>query len=189
MFIHEMTADECRGALQKTSVGRLGCARDNQPYVVPIYFAFAGEHLYGFSDETHLYGFTTVGQKIEWMRANRQVCLEIDELISKEQWMSVIVFGRYEELPDEPQYEAARMKAYELLLRQRAMWWEPAYMSDAHRESAHSIVPVFYRIQIDRMTGHRVTPDIVEVPAQAATHLIGKESWVDSIRRHIGMKN
>ena len=188
MFIHEMTADECRGALQKARVGRLGCARDNQPYVVPIYFAFDGEHLYGFSDETRLYGFTTVGQKIEWMRANPQVCLEIDERISENQWMSVIVFGRYEELPDEPQYEAARMKGHQLL-RQRAMWWEPAYMSDAHRDRSHSILPVFYRIQIDRMTGHRATPDMVKVPAQDATHLIGKESWVDSILQHIGMKN
>jgi nitroimidazol reductase NimA-like FMN-containing flavoprotein (pyridoxamine 5'-phosphate oxidase superfamily) len=189
MFINEMNADECRSALQKAIVGRLGCARDNQPYVVPIYFAFEGEHLYGFSDETHLYGFTTVGQKIEWMRANPQVCLEIDERISQEQWMSVIVFGRYEELPDEPQYEAARMKAHKLLQGQRSIWWEPAYMSDAHREGSHSLVPVFYRIQIDRMTGRRATPDIVEVPAQGATHRIGRESWVDSIRRHIGMKN
>ena len=179
MFIHEMTDAECRSALQKASVGRLACLRDNQPYVVPISFAFDGKYLYGF---------TTVGQKIEWMRANPQVCLEIDELIGQNQWTSVIVFGRYEELPDEPQYEAARIKAHQLL-RRRVMWWEPAYMSDAHRDGSHSIVPVFYRIQIDRMTGHRATPDMVEVPAQGATHLIGRESWVDSIRRHIGMKN
>ena len=82
MFIHEMTDDECRSALQKASIGRLGCARDNQPYVVPIYFVFDGKHLYGFTDEKHLYGFTTVGQKIEWMRANPQICLEIDEFIA-----------------------------------------------------------------------------------------------------------
>lgn len=179
MFIHEMTDDECRSALQKASVGRLGSARDNRPYVVPTYFAFDGKHLYGF---------TTVGQKIEWMRTNPQICLEIDERISHNQWMSVIVFGRYEELPDEPQYAAARMKAHQLL-RRRAMWWEPAYMSDAHRNRSHSILPVFYRMQIERMTGHRATPDVAEVPAQDATHLIGKEGWCDSILRHIGKKN
>ena len=180
MFIHEMTDAECRSALQKASVGRLGCARDKRPYVVPIYFAFDGEHLYGF---------TTVGQKIEWMRANPQVCLEIDERISQDQWMSVIVFGRYEELPDEPQYKATRIKAHQLLLRQRAMWWEPSYMSDAHRDVSHSILPIFYRIHIDRMTGHRATPDIVEGPAQDVTHSIGKESWVKSILRHISKEN
>jgi nitroimidazol reductase NimA-like FMN-containing flavoprotein (pyridoxamine 5'-phosphate oxidase superfamily) len=179
MFIHEMTGDECRSALQKASVGRLGCARANQPYVVPIYFAFDGEHLYGFA---------TVGQKIEWLRTNQRVCLEIDERISHNQWMSVIVFGRYEELPDEPQYEAARIQAHQMLLR-RAMWWEPAYLSNAHRDNPHSFVPVFFRINIGQMTGHRATPDMVEVPTPDVTHQIGKESWVDSILRHIGMKN
>ena len=35
-------------------------ARD-QPYIVPIYFSYDGKHLYGV---------TTLGQKIEWMRSN-----------------------------------------------------------------------------------------------------------------------
>ena len=62
MFIHEMTEDECRTALERVSFGRLACARDNQPYVVPIYFSYDGKHIYGFS---------TLGQKIEWMRPIR----------------------------------------------------------------------------------------------------------------------
>ena len=177
MFIHELTEDECRSALQKASIGRLGCARDNQPYIVPIYFAFGGKSIYGF---------TSIGQKVEWMRVNPQVCLEVDERVSDNQWMSVIVFGRYEELPDQPQYRAERIEAHRLL-KQRAMWWEPAYMSDAHRDSFHSIEPVFYRIRIGRMTGHRATPDTAEIPAQDASHRIGRESWIDSILRHIGM--
>lgn len=177
MFIHEMTADECRQALRKSTVGRLGCALNDQPYVVPIYFAFDGQHLYGF---------TTVGQKIEWMRANPKVCLEVDERTNSEEWMSIIVFGHYEELPDEPHLIAARAKAHQLL-QQRVMWWEPAYMSKAHREGYHSLVPVFYRLHIVRMSGHRATPDspgVLDTPT-----LIPKKSWVDSICRHIGMKN
>ena len=177
MFIHEMTDNECRSALNQTSVGRLGCALDNQPYVVPVYFAFDGREIYGF---------TTEGRKIEWMRANPLVCLEIDERTGPDEWMSVIVFGRYEELPDEPHFKAARAKAYQLL-QQRAMWWEPAYMSNAHREGYHSLVPVFYRIHISRMTGHRATPDILGTAD--TTPLIQKEGWLESICRHIGMKN
>jgi nitroimidazol reductase NimA-like FMN-containing flavoprotein (pyridoxamine 5'-phosphate oxidase superfamily) len=177
MFIHEMTDQECRTALQKARVGRLGCARNNQPYIVPVYFGFDGKYIYGF---------TTVGQKSEWMRINPKVCLEIDERISEEKWTSVIVFGHYEELPDEPRYEAARLQAHEVL-RLRPMWWEPAFMSDTHRDTSHSVVPVFYRIHIGRMTGHRATGDIVEGGEPAP--LIGKEGWIESLLRHIGMKN
>ena len=61
MLIHEMAEVECRSALERANISRLGCALDNQPYVVPINVAFDGHFLYGF---------TTLGQKIEWMRSN-----------------------------------------------------------------------------------------------------------------------
>ncbi len=150
MFIHEMTESECRQALRGATVGRLACARDNQPYIVPIYFAFDGEHVYAFS---------TLGQKIEWMRTNPRVCLEIDERITHDHWKSVVVFGQYEELSELPEYKAARVKAHELLQQQHAMWWEPAFVAAGNRDMPHSVAPIFYRIKIERMTGHRATAD------------------------------
>jgi nitroimidazol reductase NimA-like FMN-containing flavoprotein (pyridoxamine 5'-phosphate oxidase superfamily) len=155
MLIHEMTEDECRTALERVSFGRLACARDNQPYVLPIYFSYDGKHLYGFS---------TLGQEIDWMRSNPLVCLEIDERTSHHQWMSVVVSGRYEELPDTPEFEYDRGQAWEVL-QKRAMWWEPAYVATEHREQ---FTPIFYRIHIKQMTGRRATPDPVETAASAA---------------------
>jgi hypothetical protein len=149
MFIHEMTPDECRNALLKANVGRLGCARENQPYIVPVYFGL---------DESYIYGFSTLGQTIEWMRSNPLVCLEVDEIVSSNEWVSIIVFGRYEELPDQPEFENARIRAH-ASLQKRAMWWEPAYISQEHREQSHSLVPILYRIHIDKITGHRATSD------------------------------
>jgi hypothetical protein len=178
MFIHEMTEADCRGALQCASFGRLGCARDNQPYVVPIYFTY---------DDDHLYGFTTVGQKIEWMRSNPHVCLEIDERVSHDQWMSVIVFGDYEELPDTAECGYARVRAHELL-QKRAMWWEPAYIATAHRDKPHSFTSIFYRIRIDRMTGHRATPDLAEAVVSDTEVSTAKESWLGGILRHLRAK-
>jgi nitroimidazol reductase NimA-like FMN-containing flavoprotein (pyridoxamine 5'-phosphate oxidase superfamily) len=81
-------------------------ARATGSLSVPINFAFDG---------TYLYGFTTLGQKIAWMRANPLVCLEVDEIISENQWLSIIVFGRYEELPDKPEYERARVRVHAFL--------------------------------------------------------------------------
>lgn len=150
MFIHEMTKTECDDALMRAQLGRLACTRNDQPYIVPLNFAFDGD--------AHIYGFTTFGMKIEWMRANPKVCFEIDEVRSHNDWTSVIVFGRYEELPDQPEFAAARARAYSFI-QKRTMWWEPAYISQAHRDHPHSLTPNFFRIHIEEITGHRATSD------------------------------
>ena len=180
MVIHEMTEDECRTALARVSFGRLACARDNQPYVLPIYFSYDGTHLYGFSAPRQIYGFSTLGQKIEWMRSNPLVCLEIDERTSHHHWMSVVVSGRYEELPDTPEFGDERVQAWKVL-QERVMWWEPAYVATEHREQ---LTPIFYRIHIRQMTGRRATPDPVEAAASAAKPPTAEESWLGSILRH-----
>jgi nitroimidazol reductase NimA-like FMN-containing flavoprotein (pyridoxamine 5'-phosphate oxidase superfamily) len=177
MFIHEMTETACRQALKKAGFGRLGCARENKPYVVPIYYVY---------DDDHLYGFTTLGQKVEWMRSNPHVCVEIDERISHNRWMSVIVFGRYEELPDSPENEAVRSRAQELLQR-RVMWWEPAYVGTANQDVPHSLSPVCYRIHINQITGKRATPDGVEPTGTEVGP--ANVSFMGRILRHIFPRN
>ncbi len=163
MLIHAMTEDECATALERANFGRLACARGDQPYIVPIYFSYDGEHLYGV---------TTLGQKIEWMRSNPLVCLEIDERASHYQWMSVVVFGRYEELPDSPDYEDARAHALDVLQR-RAMWWQPACVATEQREQR---APIFYRIHVAQVTGHRATPDAIEAATLVAEETLMIES-------------
>src|ERR1022692_3717393 len=89
VLILEMTREASLDLLARAHLGRLACAQDNQPYVVPFYFAY---------DNNSLYSFTKAGQKIEWMRANPRVCVEVDDVVSPEEWVSVVVVGRYEEL-------------------------------------------------------------------------------------------
>ncbi len=149
MKIHDMTAQQCHVALGRIDLGRLACVRDNQPYIVPVHFAFDGQHLYGI---------TTEGQKISWMRSNPLVCLEVEERQSHTDWMSIIVLGRYEELPDVPEFGRARGHALELLGK-RTMWWEPACVPAEHQQR-RSIV--FYRIHINCVTGRRGTPEATE---------------------------
>lgn len=171
MFIHDLNEFECQKVLEQTSVGRLACAKDNQPYVVPIYFSFDGRHIYGFS---------TLGQKVEWMRTNPQVCLEIDEEKSHDRWTSVIVYGRYEELPDEPPFDGARVAAQEVL-KKRAMWWEPAYLPTEQYDVAHSVTPIFYRIHIESITGRRATKSRNNGISDAAGRTEHKQTWFDKI--------
>ncbi|MFL5242657.1 MAG: pyridoxamine 5'-phosphate oxidase family protein [Gemmataceae bacterium] len=95
MVIREMSREECFKVLAGTRLVRLGCAHENQPYVVPVYLAY-------HEASGCLYGFTTPGQKVEWMRANPLVCVEVDEITANDQWVTIIAMGRYEELPKTP---------------------------------------------------------------------------------------
>jgi nitroimidazol reductase NimA-like FMN-containing flavoprotein (pyridoxamine 5'-phosphate oxidase superfamily) len=148
MRVHELDRAECEAVLRRTEMGRLACARDNQPYIVPIHFSFdLGAYC--------LYGFSTVGQKIEWMRENPKVCLEVAEVTDKDHWMSVVVFGRYEEVHDSLDGEGARAYAWELF-RRRPEWWFPAAATVAGREPAAVVI---YRIHIDQLTGRRASRD------------------------------
>jgi nitroimidazol reductase NimA-like FMN-containing flavoprotein (pyridoxamine 5'-phosphate oxidase superfamily) len=104
MVIREMNWKECLRVLVGTSLARLACAQENQPYVVPVYLAYDEE-------SGCLYGFTTPGQKIEWMRGNPLVCVEVDEVAAYDQWVSVIVTGRYEELVETTRNDAERLWA------------------------------------------------------------------------------
>ena|SRR5215204_3527482 len=144
MLIHELTPTECADVLQSTSLGRLACAREDQPYVVPVHFSFDAER-------NCLYGFSTVGQKIRWMRDNPMVCVEVENVEEKNRWRTVVIFGRYQEIHDAPGEADARQRA-EGLFRQRPDWWLPAAAKVGSRER-HAVV--VYRIQIDRMTGRR----------------------------------
>src|SRR5271157_1510903 len=104
MVIREIGREECLLALTEARFVRLACAHENQPYVVPVYLAY---------DEASgcLYGFTTPGQKVEWMRANPLVCVEVDKIAADDRWVSIIAFGRYEELPEASVSDAARPRA------------------------------------------------------------------------------
>ena len=139
MLMRELTTSECHDMLKRASIGRLGCARDNQPYVVPIHVYFDG---------TFLYSFATLGQKIAWMRENPRVCVQVDEIVERTQWATVIAFGEYEELLHMPSQEADRERAKELF-QSVPDWWQPA-ASNPRREVRMAMV---YRIRIESLTG------------------------------------
>ncbi len=179
MLIQELTRQASLDLLARTHLGRLACTQGAQPYVVPIYFAY---------DDGHLYSFSTVGQKIEWMRANPLVCVEVDEVVSPEQWVSVIVFGRYEELPDTPEWQSARTFAYTLLTR-KAVWWEPAYVKTIHHGTPRPLRPIFYRIHVVQITGHRATPERVAPPGTWPSMTeSGENRWLQKLLRQVRSK-
>lgn len=150
-LIQELTRQESVDLLARAHLGRLACSREDQPYIVPITFAYENNCLHSFS---------TVGQKLEWMRANPRVCVQVDEIVNPQEWVSVIVFGRFEELPDTPERQDARALCHDLL-RRKAMWWEPGYVRTILGGAQRPLVPVFYRIHLVQITGHRAGLGVV----------------------------
>ena len=177
VLIQELTRQESLDLLARAHLGRLACAHQGQPYVVPIYFAYDNEYLYSFS---------TVGKKIEWMRANPKVCVEADEVVSPQQWASVIVFGHYEELPNIPEWHGAREYARKKLLERNAIWWEPGYAKTILHDTERPLAAFFYRVHVEQITGHRATPEPAAPRGTrpSMTGAIGGE-WLQKILRPV----
>jgi len=142
MTIREMSEQECREALTRLRIGRLGCALDNQPYIVPVSIVY---------EEDYIYSFSTPGQKVKWMRANPKVCVQADEISGQSKWLSVVAYGQYQELR-EPQFEIERDHARKLLDRQHH-WWLNALAERQLKEGDRLVSPLFFRIRIESLSG------------------------------------
>ncbi|MEO8444526.1 MAG: pyridoxamine 5'-phosphate oxidase family protein [Gammaproteobacteria bacterium] len=149
MHIEELTRKASMDFLASKRLGHLACANQSQPYVTPCYFAYHDQWIYSFS---------TIGKKIEWLRANPLACLEVDEITSPEKWTSVIAFGRYEELTDTVDNRAVRELAHKLF-QQNPVWWEPGYARTAIHGTPRPLAPLYYRLSIDEISGHRAIPN------------------------------
>ncbi len=204
-MIREMSKEESLRVLAGTRIARLACAHENQPYIVPVFLAYYEP----FAGEACFYGFTIPGQKLEWMRANPLVCVEVDKVETYDQWVSVIAFGRFEELPETPGRDDERLRAQERpqrvpetspeilatgdersrafqLLKAQVMWWEPGsstWAARVHGEPAKPYRPVYYKIWIDSVTGHesaRESRPLAVTPSAAA-----RTGWLRGALRRV----
>jgi len=149
MIVKEIDREACISVLAASRLARLACSRDGQSYIVPIHYAL---------DDQHLYSFSMPGQKIEWMRANPLVCVQVDELVSSRDWRSVVVNGVYEELPNRIGWKRERDRAWSLL-EKHANWWEPGSLKPIQQPVATGSSHLFYRIKIASLTGRATADD------------------------------
>ena len=136
--VEDMSPAEMHALLQRESFGHLGCARDNRPYVLPMNYAYDGKELYFF---------TTQGMKTQYIKANSQVCLQVEEINDSTHWKSVVVIGRANELTSAEE-------------TQRAM--------KLITQSNPSLTPAISATQLDSMgravdiTLYRISPEIID---------------------------
>jgi hypothetical protein len=139
-----MRPAECYGLVQSQRIARLGCCRDDQPYVVPIHYAFLLNRFFSFS---------MPGQKIDTMRNNPKVCVEIEHFSGDGNWKCVVCDGIFHELTS----EAERQTAWESLQTVKD-WWEPGSLKPAAQPLTDKFPHVFYEVVINKMTGRIALP-------------------------------
>ena len=87
----ELSRGEIDDFLRGQRIARLGCHAGGETYVVPLIYAYDGEAVVAV---------TTEGRKVEMLRENPRVCVEVDDYDrdGRGSWRSVIAQGAYEEL-------------------------------------------------------------------------------------------
>ncbi|WP_243396993.1 pyridoxamine 5'-phosphate oxidase family protein [Flagellimonas pacifica] len=132
-------------------IGHLAFIFQGCPYVVPItyYYEQSLDCIIGYSAE---------GYKINAMRSNPEVTLEVDEIKAADKWKSVLVHGIYEEI------HGSEAK---LLLHQFALGVKniiarkeqkiPQFISEYSSKLDDRGIPLVYKINIVEIIGRKRT--------------------------------
>jgi len=139
--IEDMAPAEMHALLQRESFGHLGCARDGRPYVLPMNYAYDGKELYFF---------TTEGMKTQFIEANPQVCLQVEEITDSTHWRSVMVIGTAEQITKSEQMQRA-MK----LITERNPSLSPAISSTQLDTWGRAVDIAIYRITPEVIDGRK----------------------------------
>jgi len=87
-MLGELSEQQMEDVLRTEVIARIGCLSDGRVYVVPVTYVYDG---------TYLYGHAMDGAKLRAMRANPQVCVEVEQVDDLSNWRSVIAWGTFEE--------------------------------------------------------------------------------------------
>jgi len=155
MLVQDMNRRMSLDLVSNANLGRIACAHGSQPYVTPFSYVY---------HESYIYSLATIGKRIEWMRANPLVCVEVDNIVSREEWRTVVIFGRFQELYETRELPDLRKFAHELLSK-TARWWEPGFVKTLHWGVERRLEAIYFRISIDEITGRQA---LANEPVNAA---------------------
>lgn len=125
-------------------IGRIGCYDGETIYVVPISYVYANNCIYAHSQE---------GMKISILRKNPSVCFQVDNTKDFSNWISVIGWGKFEEITDETE----KVEAFQRLNSRKLphIISETMHLNDFWPFSDLSEVAsgIFFKIVLEKKTG------------------------------------
>jgi nitroimidazol reductase NimA-like FMN-containing flavoprotein (pyridoxamine 5'-phosphate oxidase superfamily) len=144
-MLGQLTETKMKSILSSQVLGRLACTDGKHPYVVPVTYAYDGKYIYGQ---------TNFGKKLNLLRKNAHVCLEVDLMTSIRNWKSVIVYGKFEELKDKKTKKARKRlfnRVFPLMTSSRIHPFEHGVTENV--DDSTRVKDVMYRIKIKKLTG------------------------------------
>ena len=137
-MVKNLNENEARDLLNDQKFGHLGCVLESgEPYVVPVNYLFKDDGIY-----VHL----LPGQKLDAMRVNHKICLQVEKIIDSCRWQSVIAFGEFQEIK--------RINAKIEILKEFSVRFEHLAPVEAMIEEEWNLGgTVVFRINIKRITG------------------------------------
>ena len=142
-MLGKLNTRQIENIIYSETIGRLGCEADGKVFVVPLTYAFDGNHLYFHTIE---------GMKVSMMRKNPQVCFQIDQIDDPAHWRSIILWGKYEELDGDEAEEAIVQLLNRLHPLMASETSRPKHGLDK-RQGRVSKVQVTFRIKIEEASG------------------------------------
>ncbi len=146
-MINNLATKEGIELLKDNYIGHLAFIANGGPYIVPITYFYDQESnsIISYSDEGH---------KINAMRKNNNVSLAVDEIISVNNWQSILVHGQFEELKGtDAKYLLHKftegVKSIILKKEKKHTKFISDFSSTSHLEN----IPIVYKIQIQEITG------------------------------------
>lgn len=132
--IYHLDSEGIEALLAQSIVGRIACNQPgDRPYLVPLAYAYDGECIYAVSGP---------GRKLDLMRLDPRVTIEVDSVEQSDRWQSVVAEGEFEEVSDADEIQMA------VSLMERAT-------GVAVELGAHSVV---FRIRLTARSGRYEVP-------------------------------
>lgn len=146
-MIRDLEQEECLELLGHNYLGHLGYISGKDPFVIPITY-------FHDTEEGCILSYSSNGQKIDAMRKYENVCLQVEQITSIQDWKSVQIHGIFEEL------EGSTAKKYIHKFAQgvqdtieRMKGKKPKFIGDFSSRLQKRKLPIVYRIKITGITG------------------------------------
>ncbi len=148
-MIKNLNQKECVELLSNNYIGRLAFIVGKTPYIIPITYYYYDQ------GDNSIISYSLEGHKIDAMRKNQSVSVEVDEIESISRWKSVLVHGQFEELKGidaKSQLHEFSQGVKDVIDRkeERKLQFIHEFSS---KLGADGSSPIVYRIKISEITG------------------------------------